>query len=157
MTLYLDASALVKLYLDEAHRDIVIEAVAQADRVAICSIGYAELASAFARKLRNAELTDDEYDQASADLERDWPRLLRVIVDDALAKHAGRLSGQYRLRALDALHLAAAVDLHRAYEDVTFLGYDEALNQAAADLIPLYTPERRNDAPSVRRLADADE
>ncbi len=42
MILYLDTSALVKLYIDEPGRDIVMAAKAEAMKIACHDIGYVE-------------------------------------------------------------------------------------------------------------------
>ena len=49
-TLYLDTSALVKLYVEEEGRETVFEAVEGADRVATSTVAYAESRAAFDRK-----------------------------------------------------------------------------------------------------------
>jgi predicted nucleic acid-binding protein len=62
----------------------------------------------------------------------DWTeRLVRVEVDEYLAADLAVRQG---LRALDAIHLAAALTLTRAdaAADVRFISFDAALNQAAA-------------------------
>jgi hypothetical protein len=61
MTLYLDTSALVKLYVEEEGRETVQNALAQAQRAAIATIGYAECRAALARKLRENGLGVAEY------------------------------------------------------------------------------------------------
>ena len=67
-TLYLDTSALVKLYVEEEGRETVFEAVEGADRVATSTVAYAEARAAFARKVRLGDLQERGRRQAVSDL-----------------------------------------------------------------------------------------
>ena len=52
MILYLDTSALVKLYVEEAHTDDVRGWVDAAEIVATCRVAYPEAVSALNRRMR---------------------------------------------------------------------------------------------------------
>jgi predicted nucleic acid-binding protein len=67
-----------------------------------------EAKSAFARDLRTGVLTLAEYGVAQQRLERLRRNWREIEPDDSLRKLAEELVGQYRLRAADALQLAAA-------------------------------------------------
>lgn len=135
MILYLDTSALVKLYAREAGSADVKQAVARADLVATSLIAYVEARSAFARKHRLAEMSDAALGRHKRELEQDWSRLNRLPVDSTTVRRAGDLAEQYRLRAYDALHLASANLLEAAVRSaVTFACFDDALNEAAGRL-----------------------
>lgn len=138
MTLYLDTSALVKLYVLEADSRTVETAVASVDEVAIAVVGYTEGRAAFARRHREQLLDDQGHETATAALERDWPTFARLGVTDGMARLAGGLADRYGLRGFDAVHLAAALMLHREREEVMFLAYDNRLAEAAASLLPIY-------------------
>jgi predicted nucleic acid-binding protein len=140
MTLYLDTSALVKLYVEEEGRETVQNALAQAQRAAIATIGYAECRAALARKLRESGLGVAEYRRAVRDLDRDWQELLRVMVDDDLSREAGLLAERLSLRGFDAIHLASAIRVQQRLGDVYLLAFDQKLMQAAPQHVPLYTP-----------------
>jgi len=61
MMLYLDTSALVKLYVDEPmSRDLAI-AVDEAEAIATSLLAYAEARAAFARARREARLSAHAY------------------------------------------------------------------------------------------------
>lgn len=64
MILYLDTSALVKLYAEERGREEVQSAVREARVVAISEIGYVEARSALARKERERFFSKGEHDDA---------------------------------------------------------------------------------------------
>ena len=60
MKLYLDTSALVKLYVEEEGSATVREAIARAETVATTVIVYVEACAAFARRRR-----EDDYREAT--------------------------------------------------------------------------------------------
>jgi predicted nucleic acid-binding protein len=61
--LYLDTSALIKLYVDEKYSEQVRDAFANADLCVCHVIGYIEFYAAVARLHRESVLTDEEYAQ----------------------------------------------------------------------------------------------
>lgn len=70
--------------------------------------------------------------QASRDLDRTWPQLQVIELDDALMRRAGDLSAEQPLRASDAVHLGAAELISEGSRtDVTFACWDRRLWDAA--------------------------
>lgn len=112
MILYLDTSALVKLYAEEPGREEVENAVQEAHVVAVSEIGYVEARSALARKEREGSFSTDEHDEAIEQLQQDYREvyLSRPITGDLIAR-AGELAREHALRAYDAVHLATALVL----------------------------------------------
>lgn len=135
MIVYLDTSALVKLYVQEVGSTQVRLAVARADLVATSLVAYVEARSAFARKHRLADIGDAALKRHKHEFEQGWNRLDRLPVDATTIRRAGDLAEQYRLKAYDALHLAT-VDLMEVTlrSSVRFACFDDALNRAAARL-----------------------
>ena len=132
MILYLDTSALVKLYAEEAGSRVVRRAVAESDLICASLISYAETRSALARKARRGEMARAAFERCRQEFERDWVRLHRLPVDETLARKAGELAEEHALCAFDALHLAAADSLQAVLgAAVTFACFDGALNEAA--------------------------
>lgn len=132
MILYLDTSALVKLYAEEEGSDLVRQGVRDSDLIATSLMSYAEMCSALARKGRSRDISRAALARCKRDFDRDWLRLHRLPVDEPLVRKAGQLAEQHALRALDALHLATADSLQSALRDpVTFACFDSALNGAA--------------------------
>lgn len=120
--LYLDASALVKRYVEEEGSELVVRAMDAANAWSMCRIGYVETVRAVAvaggRK-------------AIKKVEADWLSFDVVEVDSALAEHAAQLTLSAELRSLDALHLASALVLPP--EDLTVATWDARLHRAARD------------------------
>ena len=97
--LYLDTSALVKIYAEEAGSGIVRQAVIDADVIATSLLAYAETRSGLARKSRGGEIGAAELKKCRQEFERDWVRLHRLPVDEALVRKAGNLAREHALRA----------------------------------------------------------
>jgi uncharacterized protein len=132
LTLYLDTSALVKLYAEEPGSDAVRQAIADSDLITTGQISYVEARSALARKSRRGEIARAALQRCKREFEQDWIRLHRLPVDEVLIRKAGDLAERHALRALDALHLAAADSLQALVRvSVTFACFDRALNEVA--------------------------
>jgi predicted nucleic acid-binding protein len=135
LILYLDTSALVKLYAVEDGRDLTRTAIARAELVASSLIVYVETRSAFARKHRMGQISAGELQSQHTEFEHDWLLMHRLAVDEATVHQAGAFAEEYRLKAYDALHLASADHLRAALGvAVTFACFDVALNAAAQTL-----------------------
>jgi len=113
LRLYLDTSALVKLYVEERGTDQVVGALAEAERVYVSVIVYAEACAAFARRRRARDLTVVDEQAAQGQFRADWPSLDRIPADEALAIQAGVLASTHGLRGYDAVHLASALHVQR--------------------------------------------
>ncbi len=131
MSLYLDTSALVKLYVDEPGAADVRRRVRETDVVATSRIAYPEARAALARR-RQGGITEAELRHAVADLDRDAAALAVVELSAAVARSAGLLAERHGLRGFDAIHLASAL----AFGQLTgrapaFLSFDEPQSAAA--------------------------
>lgn len=132
MSLYLDTSALIKLYVAETGSPDVRRWVAAARRVATCRVAYPEARAALARRHREGGLSDAAHRAVVRDLERDFGNLVVVELDASLAHAAGDLAERRALRGFDALHLAAAVELRRRAPEFRAFGVFDARLEAAA-------------------------
>jgi predicted nucleic acid-binding protein len=130
LILYLDTSALVKLFFHEADSKLVVDLVDKAESVITSQVAYAESCSALARRKRDKRLTADEFQTAKKQLDTLWPQMDVVVVDEM---KAGELAIKHVIRGFDAIHLAAALELRStgARLDVTFCSFDERQNEAA--------------------------
>ena len=136
MTVYLDTSNLVKLYVDEPDSEAVQQSVAEADVVATSVLAYAEARAAFARRRREKLMTPKEARSALQQLDADWPRFLVIVLGDELARAAGRLADVHGVRGCDAVHLASFEALLARCDDadVRFSCADDRLTRAARSL-----------------------
>ncbi len=133
MTLYLDTSSLVKLYVAESESDSVLQLVENADIVATAAIAYPEARAAFARRRREGGLRPRAFAAAKRALDEDWPRYLAVGVTAALCRDAGDLAERHGLRGYDSVHVAAYLQVTRAagHAKVRFSCFDDRLTAAA--------------------------
>ncbi len=131
MILYLDTSALVKLYIEEQGSTAVAKAVGRAAAAVTARITYAEARAAFARHTRAGGLTSSELRRVVRQFDEEWGQYSLVEVTDAVVRRAGGFAERHKLRGYDAVQLAAAVDVQLAGGDVEFSSFDAALNRAA--------------------------
>jgi predicted nucleic acid-binding protein len=131
--LYLDTSALVKLYVLEPDSDEVRARVSKAERVATSRVAYPEARAAFARRQREGAIADTELRSVVSDLERDFKALVVVELQAGVARLAGELSERHALRGFDAIHVACALDLWTLLGSrPAFCSYDARQLAAAA-------------------------
>lgn len=134
MILYLDTSALVKLFADEPGSGLVREAVARAEFRGCHLIGYAEACAALARRGREHGLSGTEIEAHITELRQTWSQLDVVETTWPLVQRAGHLAVHLRLRGYDSVHLAAAeavwVRVGTAAE-FRFMVFDTAVAEAA--------------------------
>lgn len=108
MILFLDTSSLVKLYLTEPGTGSVRSLVVDSEAVAVSRVAYPEMVAAATRRHREGDLAVADLDDILAGFDEDWDRLAVVEIDE---RAAGRLAKTHGLRGLDAIHLAAALEL----------------------------------------------
>lgn len=133
LILYLDTSALLKIYFDEEGAPLVRGSVQGSSAVTSSLIAFVETRAAFARRRRSGELKPDDHRRLTHEFEADWAQYVKIGVTDSLVLNAARLAEVHRLRAYDAIHLASVLALGaQVGEAPTFACWDRALNAAAA-------------------------
>ena len=135
MILFLDTSALVKLYIVEDGSESTHRAARQAEILAVSRIAWAEFHAAIARRVRTVPADEPALDEARSALASQWPDFLVVEVSQRVVELAGEHADLYALRAYDAVQLATADHLARQSEKpVKFACFDRRLNKAATAL-----------------------
>ena len=126
---YLDASALVKLFVPEPESDDLNRALAGLTDVIVSDLALTEMASALGRRVRERRLTRDNARRLYREASRLHASSHRAELTPPIHRRAERLmlSLTTPLRALDALHLATALDV----EAVTVVTFDPRLRDAA--------------------------
>jgi len=119
----------VKLLLAEEGSGQAAELWDGAAAVRMASVGYAEVRAALAAARRSRRLSRGGLATARAKLERRWSEIDVQDLDDLLVRMAGDVAETFALRALDAVHLAAALALDD--EELVFASWDERLRTAA--------------------------
>ena len=136
---YLDASALVKRYVDEVGSDWLRATVAHARPSLLFTsrMTIVEVISAFARRAREGSLVPDEFATARNAFRGDCLNEYQIMPPKmAVIDLACALLEQHPLRAYDATHLATALGAQQfltaqGYPSLTFLSADDRLNHAA--------------------------
>lgn len=127
---YLDASALVKLFVPEDESDSLNEALAGLTDVIISDLALTEMASALGRRARESLLSRDVSRRLYREAVKLFTTSHRVELTPPIHRRAESLllSLSTPLRSLDALHLATALDADAA----TLVSFDPRLRDAAA-------------------------
>ena len=138
MILFVDTSALVKLYIAEPGSERMREAVGKGEPMAVSILAFAEMHATFARRKREGLLLATELEQVHQSFTEDWEELTKVPVGASVLKLVPLLCERHPLRGADAVHLASALLLHEEGLKVTFACSDHQLLRAAAaeGLIP---------------------
>lgn len=132
MILYLDTSALVKLYVNEAGSTLVKRHLEAAETAATSVVAYAEARAAFARRLREGAVTAVRHRARLARLNQDWLHYALVELNPGLTRQAGDVAEVYGLRGFDSIHLASALWLKESTAlPLLFASYDDRLSAAA--------------------------
>lgn len=126
---YLDASALVKLCVDEPGSSLAAALWDGADVVATSRIADVEVRAALAAGRRGGTLDGRAAEAALDRWDRLWPALHKVEVRPALTDRASQLTARHPLRGGDALHLASALTLRSP--DLVVAVWDPHLAAAA--------------------------
>jgi predicted nucleic acid-binding protein len=133
MILYLDTSALVKLYVREAGSVRVRNWLKRAAAAATSVVAYAEARAAFARLYRSALTSPRRHRERVARLNADWESYVRVELTPSVLRLAGETAETYELRGFDGIHLASALWLRdRTEVACTFVVFDQRLHDGAA-------------------------
>jgi predicted nucleic acid-binding protein len=132
MILYLDASALVKEFVEERGADEVIAVVARATMIGTALISRAEVAAALGKAVRMGVVAREEGFANLQAFRDEWFDLVRLDITDELVARADEYAWQFGLRGYDAVHLAAASSWQDALgQRVTLVTFDKPLWEAA--------------------------
>lgn len=136
MIVYLDTSALFKLYAAEPGANSVLQTVGSAEVTYTHLIAYAETCAGFAKAVKLGRITPVAAAGYRHELDRDWEQFGILMPDHAMIRRAGDFALRFGLRGYDSVHLAAAESLLAGHgKDILhFASFDHALNEAARAL-----------------------
>jgi predicted nucleic acid-binding protein len=128
---YFDASALTKRYVREPE-SVTVRRLLARGRAATSRLSEVEVASAFARRVRDGSVSARDRDRALAAFIADVATMLVIEVTPDITALARRLLARHPLRASDAIQLASCLSLHtQLSEPVPLVAFDDRLNEAA--------------------------
>jgi uncharacterized protein len=127
---YFDASALVKLVVEEEGSDVAAALWDGCDAALSSRIAYPEVRAALAAAHRNHDLDDDGHATAVRDWEEFWAAVRPVELTRDVERRAGDLALHRALRGADAIHLASALTIHAP--ELVLAAWDLRLHEGAA-------------------------
>ena len=132
MILYLDASALVKRYIQEKGSEQVNAWVYAAEMVVTGLITRVEVAAAIARAGRMKLISPEEALAALSQFRVEWESFYRLPITENTVIRGDALAFEHHLRGYDATHLACALIWQETLGlPVTLATFDNQLIEAA--------------------------
>jgi len=139
--LYMDASALVKRYIQEKASKDVNAWIEAADMVVTGLITRVEVAAAIARAGRMKLITPDETLAARRQFRSEWESFHRLPITENTVVRGDALTVEHHLRGYDATHLACALIWQETLGmPVTLASFDDQLIEAASGVQMAYLP-----------------
>jgi predicted nucleic acid-binding protein len=130
--LYLDASALVKRYIQEKASEDVNAWIDSAEMVVAGLITRVEVAAAIARAGRMKLISADETHAALHQFRSEWESFQRLPINENTVNRSSDLAIEHNLRGYDATHLACALIWQETLGmPVTLASFDSHLIEAA--------------------------
>ena len=120
MKVFFDSSAFAKRYIVEPGSDRVEKICSQSTMLGVSSICLPEIVSALCRLRRQSVITEDQYKNAKEGLLRDIEDALICNITPSVIKQSIRILETSKVRSLDALHIACALE----FEAETFVSSD---------------------------------
>lgn len=137
MIAYFDASALVKLHVEEPGSEVVQELWGSGVALATSRVSHAELACAVAAAVRAGRHARPLVDEDIVDGSFLRKRTYLVEADAGVVDTAAVVGVRHGLRGLDAIHVASAMQLIDF--GPTLVSWDERQRRAArAEGLPVY-------------------
>lgn len=132
MILYLDASALVKRYIQERDSENVNAWIEAAEMVVTGLISRVEVAAAIARAGRMKLISTDDALAALRQFRSEWDSFQRLPITENTVIRGDALAYEHNLRGYDATHLACALIWQETLGmPVTLASFDRQLIEAA--------------------------
>lgn len=129
--LFLDASALVKRYIEEEGSEVVAEATA-GQPVAISRLSATEVASAICRRCREGDMGVEQREAALLTLDAERSSFHVVEFTEEITTRAAALLRRHPLRASDSVQLASCLLLaDELGTPARLVAFDDRLADAA--------------------------
>jgi predicted nucleic acid-binding protein len=129
---YFDASALVKLIVEEDGSDLATDLWDGCDAPVSSRLAYPEVRAALAAAQRNHSIEPADVAAVGRAFEDYWASVRTIELSRSVEQHAGQLAGLYGLHGADAVHLASALALEEG--TLVFAVWDRRLHRAAESI-----------------------
>ena|SRR5438067_4506850 len=127
---YFDASAFVKLVVEEDGSDLAADLWNGCDAALSSRLTYPEVSAALAAAARDRRITGPAFDEAQAAWDELWATTRPVELTAAVEQAAGGLARTHALGGADAVHLASALAVGSAH--LVLAVWDHRLHAGAA-------------------------
>ena len=135
MITYLDASSLVKYFIEE-EGSADVRALVESALPTTSRLSAVEITSAICRRWREGQLSETARDQALERLEEVLAELYIIELTPEITESAQQLLQLHPLRAGDAIQLASYLAVkNRTGKTVLFSAFDHRLNETANRVI----------------------
>ncbi len=128
--LFLDASALVKRYVEEDGSSFVLDAMAE-QPTAISRLSATEVVSALCRRCREGDIRIEQREAAMLALDAERSAFHVVEHTEEITARAATLLRRYPLRASDSVQLASCMLLADELGEARLVAFDDRLIGAA--------------------------
>jgi predicted nucleic acid-binding protein len=133
LNIYLDTSALVKLYVRESGSADLYSQMQASQLSATSWLTYVEFVAALTRSMRMKTLSRSSAGRKLAQFQHGWSDLMQVEVTLVVITRAANIAWDHGLRGYDSLQLASALIWQETLaEPVTLAAYDLELWDVAA-------------------------
>lgn len=151
MNLFLDTSAVIKLYHEEEGSESLIDLITEFDEDVILTISDVckiEFHSAFLRRVRTKEIEREIVEQVFQYFEQDLSFYHIIEVNDSVKQFAIDLLNNFAwnqgLKTLDSIQLASALISHQWVPVDYFVSADQKLLKIAKKYFTVFNPENNN-------------
>jgi len=151
MNLFLDTSAVIKLYHEEEGSESLIDLITEFDEDVILTISDVckiEFHSAFLRRVRTKEIEREIVEQVFQYFEQDLTFYHIIEVNDSVKQFAIDLLNNFAwnqgLKTLDSIQLASALISHQWVPVDYFVSADQKLLKIAKKYFTVFNPENNN-------------
>ncbi|MCA9901144.1 MAG: type II toxin-antitoxin system VapC family toxin [Ardenticatenaceae bacterium] len=110
MKLAIDSSAFAKRYVEEVGSERLFEILQDASELALCVLVVPEILSGLNRRKREGFVSNENYQVAKKQLLTDIRDATILQITPAVVFHSVNLLESNSLRAMDALHIACALE-----------------------------------------------
>jgi predicted nucleic acid-binding protein len=126
---YFDASALVKLVIEEEGSDLAADLWNGCDAALSSRLAYPEVCAALAAASRDHDISERGLDDALAAWDELWAAARPVELSPAVEQLACSLARAHALRGADAVHVASALSI--GSPDLILAAWDRRLHAGA--------------------------
>jgi len=112
MKVYFDSSAYAKRFIEESGSQRVDDICRQASEVGLSIICLPEILSALNRRVREKSISKEQYTLAKKRLSKEVSDMEIINITPQVVSKSGLLLEKHPLRAMDAMHIACAIEWH---------------------------------------------